>query len=105
MRRILIIDGHALLFRLYYATLRQGHPLKTSDGVVTNAIYGFVKILKKFLQTRMYYDIIIAWDKGSNTFRHKMNSEYKQNRKPTPPDLISQFTLAKEYLNTIGMRF
>ena len=104
MERAILIDGNNLLFRSYYATAYTGNLMKNSKGVPTNAVYGFVNMINKILKEENPKYVLVAFDKGKN-FRHKMYDNYKAGRIETPHELLSQFPLAKEFLNYAGIKF
>lgn len=93
--KFLIIDGNSLVHRAFHAI----PPLSTSDGTVTNAVYGFTNMLFKVLRQLEPTYIAVAFDKGKITFRHASYTDYKAKRKATPPELRSQFPLLKEVLH------
>ncbi len=102
--RILLIDGNSVLFRAFYATA-YGSILKTSDGQYTNAVYAFAGMLNKALKMIGPDYCAVAFDKGKNTFRHKLYDDYKGGRKETPPELIPQFALAREMLEAYNIPY
>ena len=91
--KLLLIDGHSLLFRAFY-----GMPLSMTapDGVHTNAVYGFLAILRKVLEEEKPQYLAIAFDKAAPTFRHKMFEAYKGTRSAAPPEFHEQVPLMKE---------
>ncbi len=95
-KKLMLVDGMALLFRGYYATAYRGYIMKTSSGVPTNGIYGFVKYMWDAIKTFEPSHVICCWDMGSKTFRTEMYPEYKANRGEPPEELIPQFDLVKE---------
>ena len=102
MKKLLLIDGNSMLFRAYYATL-YGRMMKTSNGVPTNAVYGFVTMINKALQMIEPDAVMVAWDSGKPTFRHESFQEYKGTRKKLDQELIVQFPIAREYLDAYGI--
>lgn len=100
---LMIIDGMALLFRGYYATSYSGYIMKTSKGVPTNAIYGFVKYLQDAIRTFGPSHILCCWDMGARTFRNELYSEYKANRGEPPEELIPQFDLVKTVVESFNI--
>jgi len=102
-QKLLLVDGMALLFRAYYATAYGGYIRKTSSGIPTNAIYGFIRYfwdaVSKFDPTH----IACCWDMGSKTFRTEQFSDYKANRGEAPEDLIPQFSLIREVMESFGI--
>lgn len=101
MKKILIIDGNSLMFRAYYATAYTGNLMMTSNGLYTNAIYGFVNMINKVIESETFDNIFVAFDKGKKTFRHQEYAEYKGGRKPMPSEFAMQIPLIKEYLDTL----
>ncbi|MCL4366662.1 DNA polymerase [Patescibacteria group bacterium] len=87
MKRLVLIDGNALLHRAYHAT----PPLSTKSGELVNAVYGFsLMLLKTFEQLHPEY-LAIAWDMKAPTFRHAQYAEYKANRGPADEALSAQY--------------
>lgn len=82
-----IIDGHSQVFKAYHAIQH----LSTSEGIPTNATYGFTQILHRLLRTRGPEYLVVAFDSGKPTFRHEMYAQYKANRAAPPEDLSLQF--------------
>ena len=69
MEKLLLLDGNSMLFRAYYATL-YAQRMSTSNGIPTNAIYGFIMMLNKAIDIIEPDHILVAWDAGKPTFRH-----------------------------------
>lgn len=104
MKSILVIDGNSVLFRAYYATVYSGGKLmKTSSGIPTNAVFGFVMMINKALELIQPDGVFVAWDAGKPTFRHEMYKEYKGTRKELDPELKAQFPIVREYLDASGI--
>lgn len=99
MKKALIIDGNNLIYKAYYATAYRGATLHSFDGVPTNALYAFIRMLNKFITTNNYDAIFVAFDAGKTTFRTEEYKGYKGTRKATPDELLIQFDLVKQYLN------
>ena len=74
MKKLLLIDGHALIFRTYYAFLRR--PMINSKGVDTSITYGFTKTLLELLIKERPSHFAVAFDPPAKTFRHELYSEY-----------------------------
>ena len=97
--KILLIDGHSILNRAYY-----GLPeLTNSEGLHTNAIYGFLNILFKMLEEEDPDYLTVAFDLSAPTFRHKMYDAYKGTRKPMPGELREQVPVMKDVLEAMGV--
>lgn len=100
MEKIVLIDGHSILNRAFY-----GVPdLTNSEGLHTNAVYGFLNIMLKILEEENPEYLTVAFDVKAPTFRHKMFAEYKGTRKPMPPELHEQVPLIKEVLTAMGIK-
>ncbi len=99
-KKLLIIDGNSILNRAYYG-IRQ---LTAPDGTPTNAVYGFLNILFKYLEDESPDYLGVAFDLKAPTFRHKMFEEYKAQRKPAPEDFIVQIPVMKEVLRAMGCK-
>lgn len=102
MKKMLLIDGNNMLFKAYHAT-SYGMMMKTSNGVPTNAVYGFVMMIEKALSLLTPDVVLVAWDSGKPTFRHQVYEAYKGTRKEVDPELIVQMPMAREYLDAAGI--
>lgn len=102
MKKMLLIDGNSMLFRAYYATL-YGSRMSTSNGVPTNAVFGFVHMIQKALTLIEPDVVLVAWDSGKPTFRHIEYKAYKGTRKELDQELIVQFPIAREYLDAANL--
>jgi 5'-3' exonuclease len=100
---VMLVDGMALLFRAYYATAYHGYIMKTSTGIPTNAVHGFVKYFWDAVQTFQPSHVICVWDMGARTFRTELYDQYKANRADAPEELIPQFDLVKEVVDSFGV--
>ena len=97
--KIVLIDGHSILNRTFY-----GLPVLTnSEGLHTNAVYGFLNILFKVIDEENAQYAAVAFDLKAPTFRHKMFDAYKGTRKPMPQELHEQVPLMKEMLQAMGI--
>ena len=103
-KRVILLDGNSLMFRAYYATAYTGNLMQTSTGLYTNALYGFVNMMNKILDTIDGDHMLVAFDKGKQTFRHQQLSSYKGTRKKMPEELAMQIPLIKEYLDVMGIK-
>ena len=98
--KIVLIDGHSILNRAFY-----GVPdLTNSEGLHTNAIYGFLNILFKILEEEKPEYLTVAFDVHAPTFRHEMFAEYKGTRKPMMEELRQQVPVMKEVLKAMGVK-
>jgi DNA polymerase I len=98
--RLLLLDGHSLAYRAFFALPPD---LATTDGQPTNAVYGFTSMLIKMLPDEQPTHVAVAFDRGEPTFRHEQYVEYKANRRETPADFRSQLPLIFEVLDTLGI--
>lgn len=101
--RVLLIDGNSVLFRAYYATAYSGARMSTKDGTPTNAVYGFINMFNKAIETLEPTHVMVAWDAGKKTFRTEEYKEYKGTRKPVDPELKAQFPIVREFLDSYGI--
>jgi len=100
-KTLILIDGHALAYRQYFA-LERTH-MKTSDNKSTWAVYGFFKALFDLLKKVKPDAIAVSFDCGRNTFRSEAYPEYKAHRQTMPDSLREQMTLLVEGINDIGI--
>ena len=97
--KLVLIDGHSILNRAFF-----GIPdLTNSEGLHTNAVYGFLNILFKILDEEQPDYLTVAFDVHAPTFRHKMYDAYKGTRKPMAEELRQQVPLMKEMLTAMGV--
>ena len=95
--KIVLIDGHSILNRAFY-----GVPdLTNSEGLHTNAVYGFLNIMFKILEEEKPDYLAVAFDLKAPTFRHKMYAEYKGTRKPLPQELHQQVPVIQDMLRAM----
>ncbi|MBQ8813957.1 MAG: DNA polymerase I [Lachnospiraceae bacterium] len=100
MEKIVLIDGHSILNRAFY-----GVPdLTNSEGLHTNAVYGFLNIMLKILDEEQPQYLAVAFDVHHPTFRHELYGEYKGTRKAMPEELREQVPVIKEVLTAMGVR-
>ena len=97
--KLVLIDGHSILNRAFY-----GVPdLTNSEGLHTNAVYGFLNIMFKILEEEKPDYLTVAFDVHAPTFRHEMYAEYKGTRKPMADELRQQVPVMKEMLQAMGI--
>ncbi len=97
--KIVLIDGHSILNRAFF-----GLPdLTNSEGLHTNAVYGFLNIMFKILEEEQPDYLTVAFDVHAPTFRHRMYDAYKGTRKPMAEELREQVPLMKEMLRSMGI--
>jgi DNA polymerase-1 len=95
---VVLIDAHSLIYRAFFAL----PPMSTSDGKVTNAVYGFTSMLAIVLASRPEF-AVAAFDVGAPTFRSKEYAEYKAGRRAMPDDLRPQIEMAREVLESFSI--
>ncbi len=91
---VYLIDGSAYIYRAYHAV----QPLSNSKGLQTNAVFGFINILRKLLREKKPKFMAVAFDSRGKVFRHDMYPEYKANRPAMPEDLAEQIPYIKEFV-------
>ena len=98
--KLLIVDGNSIMNRAFYGV----RPLVTRTGIHTNAVYGYLNILKKHLDGIKPDLAAVAFDLKAPTFRHKMFDAYKAGRHKTPDELLSQVDYIKEATRLLGIK-
>lgn len=99
MEKIVLIDGNSIINRAFF-----GVPdLTNSEGLHTNAIYGFINIMNSILDEEKPEYLAVAFDVHAPTFRHKMYEAYKGTRKGMPDELREQVPVLKELLRAMGI--
>ena len=98
-KKLVLIDGHALAYRAFHALPAD---MKTSQGELTNAVYGFTSMLLNVLREERPTHVAVTFDKGL-TFRHEMYAEYKAHRAKMPEDMRSQMERVRQVVDTLGM--
>jgi DNA polymerase I len=99
MKRLVLVDGNALLHRAYHAT----PPLTTSQGELINAVFGFTSMLLRSFH-ELYPDfIVVTWDEKAPTFRHQEYTQYKATRGPTDDGLSSQYKRVHEVVKALNI--
>ena len=97
--KLVLIDGHSILNRAFY-----GIPLLTnSEGLHTNAVYGFLNILFRILDEEQAGYLAVAFDMSAPTFRHQKYSAYKGTRHSMPDELREQVPVMQEMLRAMGV--
>ncbi len=100
MSKLVLIDGNSIANRAFYAL-----PLLVNkQGVYTNSVYGFTQMILKIIKDIKPDYILVAFDEGKITFRHRDYKEYKGKRLKTPYELSEQFPLIKELLDTLSIK-
>ncbi len=100
---LLLLDGHSLAYRAFFALPPEN--FSTTTGQPTNAVYGFTAMLINVLRDEKPSHVAVAFDRSEPTFRHEQYVEYKATRKETPADFRSQLSLIFEVLDALGIRW
>lgn len=100
MNKLMILDGNSIVNRAFYGI----RLLTNKDGIYTNAIYGFLNILFKYMAEENPTHLCVAFDVHAPTFRHKVFSEYKAQRKGMPDELRQQMPILKEILSAMNIK-
>lgn len=98
MKKLLVVDGNSILNRAFYGI----RPLKTKDGLFTNAIYGMVNMVNRHLEAYTPDYFAVAFDMRAPTFRHAFSETYKANRHGMPEELACQLEPAKDCMRAMG---
>ena len=96
--KTLLIDGHGLAFRAFFALPRMNAP----DGTPTNAVLGFANMFLKVLNDLSPENVAVCFDSPAPSFRKDLFPEYKEGRQPTPEDFKPQIPLVKEFVRLLG---
>ena len=97
--RFMILDGNSIINRAFYGV----RPLNAPDGTPTNAVFGFINILQRLVDSRHPDALAVAFDLKGPTFRHLQYDGYKVQRKGMPEELAAQMPVLKELLDTMGI--
>jgi len=100
-KRLLLIDGHSMAYRAFYALPAEN--FTTAQGQHTNAIYGFATMLLSLLSTEKPTHVAVAFDVSRKTFRSEIFPEYKANRAKTPDEFRSQMSYLHELVTAFGI--
>ena len=98
--RLFLIDGHALVFKMYYAFLR--HPMINSKGADMSILFGFTKYILELIEREKPTHLAVAFDPPGGTFRHEMYPEYKGTRSETPQLVIDSLEPLCELCRAMG---
>ncbi len=99
--RLLLLDGHSLAYRAFFALPVEN--FSTTTGQPTNAVYGFTAMLINVLRDETPTHLAVAWDESRPTFRHEAYAEYKANRSETPSDFRGQVSLIREVCDALAV--
>ena len=100
-RRLLLIDGHSMAYRAFYA-LKEAN-LVTKTGQHTEGVYGFTSMLINLLRDEQPTHIAVCFDVSRKTFRSEQYAEYKANRSETPDEFKGQISLIHDVLGTLAI--
>jgi len=101
MKSLYLLDGHALVYRAYYAFIKR--PMSSSKGVDTSAIYGFTKTLIELIRKENPTHLMVAFDPGGKNFRHEKYPLYKANRPVTPEVIRESLPIIKEIIEAFNI--
>ena len=99
--RLLLLDGHSLAYRAFYALPVEN--FSTTTGQPTNAVYGFTSMLINVMRDEQPTHVAVAFDVSRRTFRNEAFAEYKANRTSSPSEFSGQVSLVKEVLDALGI--
>lgn len=101
---LLLVDGHSLAFRSYYAFAKgRDGGLRTSTGIPTSITFGFLKTLLEVIQAEQTDHLAVAFDLGGPTFRHEADSTYKEGRPETPDDFAPDLENLQQLLQALSI--
>lgn len=103
--KLLLIDGSSVAFRAFFALYNQIDRFRNSNGLHTNAIYGFHLMLDHLMERVQPTHILVAFDAGKTTFRTEMFADYKAGRVKTPEEFREQFPYIREMLAARGIAY
>lgn len=101
-KTLLIVDGHSMAYRAFFALPVEN--FTTGSGQATNAIYGFLSMLTRLMDTEKPTHIAVAFDLPGGSFRNREYPEYKAGRDETPEDFKGQVSIINEFLQRMGIR-
>ncbi|HIZ87797.1 MAG TPA: DNA polymerase I [Candidatus Coprenecus pullistercoris] len=99
--RLFLIDGHALMFRMYYAFIRR--PMINSKGLDTSVIFGFSRYLLELIAREKPSHLAVAFDPPCRTFRHEAYPEYKANRQAAPEVIKDSLGPLTDIVRSLGI--
>ena len=97
--KLMVLDGNSILNRAFYGI----RPLTTADGLPTNAVYGFLTILRRLMTENAPDGLCVAFDMKAPTFRHEMYEGYKATRKGMPEELAMQLPWLKQVIDAMNV--
>lgn len=100
-KRLILVDGYSFFFRAYFAIKSMN---RKSDGMATNGIFGFTRMLINLIIDLKSTHISVVFDTGGKTFRHEIFDKYKANRPPVPDDMKVQFPYIREVTDVMNIK-
>ena len=97
--KLMVLDGNSIINRAFYGV----KPLTTREGLYTNAIYGFLNMLQRFVDEEQPEALCVAFDRREPTFRHQADAAYKATRKGMPEELAQQMPVMKQVLSAMAI--
>ena len=99
-KKVAVIDGNSLMHRAYHAIPTS---MSAPDGTPTNAVFGFLQMLLKFIEDAAPDAVVCAFDAGKPQFRIEAMEQYKAQRPPMDEELHVQFPVIEEVLGSLGI--
>lgn len=99
-KKLIIIDAMGVIYRAFYAIKH----LTNSEGMMTNAVYGFTQIVRKVLADSAPDYVVVAFDSKEKTFRHEIYEDYKSNREEMPEDLTHQIDYVVRMVEALNLK-
>lgn len=99
-KKLVIVDASSLIYRAFYAF----PPIKSREGDLSNAVYGFIMLFLKTIKDHNPDFITVVYDVKGPSFRHKEFADYKANRAKTPDELIKQIPKIKEFVDNLNIK-
>lgn len=106
MEELILIDGNSLLFKAFYATSYTGNYMVNRNGIPTNGVYGFARMVEKIISTNPKY-VIVAFDYGKKTFRNELLIHIKRHEKKYHRNLFLNLRLQENtslLITSLGMK-
>ncbi len=97
--KLMVLDGNSIINRAFYGV----KPLTTREGLNTNAVFGFLNMLQRFVDEEQPEALCVAFDRREPTFRHQADANYKATRKGMPDELAQQMPIMKQVLSAMAI--
>ena len=97
--KLMVLDGNSIINRAFYGV----KPLTTREGLNTNAVFGFLNMLQRFVDEEQPEALCVAFDRREPTFRHQADANYKATRKGMPDELAQQMPVMKQVLSAMSI--